>query len=111
MFQITTGFAEVHVLEPCSERFGFLVSNFRIVFAEILQYQIRDILDIMFPFFFTANVVDLTWLKTRLYDDYQVEVPTMIWNGLKLIRVSIQAYNSGSDADALIDALQALLDL
>jgi isopenicillin-N epimerase len=55
--------------------------------------------------------VDLNWLKTRLYDDYQVEAPTMIWNGLKLMRVSIQAYNSGSDADALIHALQALLDL
>jgi isopenicillin-N epimerase len=55
--------------------------------------------------------VDLAQLKARLYDEYRVEAPTLLWNGLKLIRISIQAYNSGSDVDALIDALHTLLDL
>jgi isopenicillin-N epimerase len=54
--------------------------------------------------------VDLTWLKRRLYDKYRVEAPTIMWNGMKLIRISIQAYNNGSDADALIDGLHSLLD-
>jgi selenocysteine lyase/cysteine desulfurase len=35
----------------------------------------------------------------------------MQWNETKLMRVSIQAYNSRSDADALIEALQTLLEL
>jgi isopenicillin-N epimerase len=54
--------------------------------------------------------VDLAWLKTRLYDEYRVEVPTMFWNGMKLMRISVQAYNNGSDADALIDGLSKLVD-
>lgn len=54
---------------------------------------------------------DLKQLKTRLYDEFRIEVPTMEWNGMKLMRVSIQAYNSRSDADALIEALQTLLEL
>ena len=54
--------------------------------------------------------IDLTRLKARLYDEYHIEAPTLLWNGLKLIRISIQAYNNRSDADALIEALQVLLD-
>jgi selenocysteine lyase/cysteine desulfurase len=52
----------------------------------------------------------LTRLKARLYDEYHIEVPTLLWNRLKLIRISIQAYNNGSDADALIEALRSLLN-
>lgn len=54
---------------------------------------------------------DLASLKTRLYDEYRIEVPTILWNGQKLIRISIQAYNSRSDADAVVAALQTLLEL
>jgi selenocysteine lyase/cysteine desulfurase len=53
---------------------------------------------------------DLIQLKRRLYDEYRVEAPVMLWNGMNLMRVSIQAYNNGSDAEALIRALQTLLD-
>lgn len=53
---------------------------------------------------------DLKQLKRRLYDEFRVEVPMMQWNGMKLMRISIQAYNSRSDADALIEALQTLLE-
>jgi isopenicillin-N epimerase len=54
---------------------------------------------------------DLARLKADLYDDFRIEIPVIQWNGLKLIRVSIQAYNSRSDADALVEALQKLLEL
>ena len=54
---------------------------------------------------------DLALLKAGLYNDFQIEVPTILWNDQKLIRVSIQAYNSRSDAQALIDALTTLLEL
>jgi isopenicillin-N epimerase len=53
--------------------------------------------------------VDIETLKTRLYNDFRVEVPLTEWNGLKLIRVSIQGYNTRSDVDALLNALQKLL--
>lgn len=53
--------------------------------------------------------VDITRLSERLLRDYHIEVPLMRWNGLPLIRVSFQAYNDRSDADALIDALAELL--
>lgn len=52
---------------------------------------------------------DITQLKARMYDEYQVEVPLIEWNGLKLIRYSFQAYNSARDIDALITALETLL--
>ena len=52
---------------------------------------------------------DLVALKTRLYDEYRVEVPLAAWNGKKLIRVSIQGYNTSQDVDVLLDALSSLL--
>jgi isopenicillin-N epimerase len=53
---------------------------------------------------------DLAALKARLYDDYRIEVPLADWNGRKLIRVSVQGYNSPADIDHLIASLRTLLD-
>ena len=53
---------------------------------------------------------DTTLLKTRLYDEFGVEVPLMTWQNKPYIRVSIQAYNSPADVDRLLDALARLLD-
>jgi len=50
---------------------------------------------------------DTTALKTRLYDDYRVEVPLVEWNGNTLIRVSMQGYNTENDIGALIEALSS----
>ena len=52
---------------------------------------------------------DLKELKTRLYDEFQVEVPLIEWNGFKLIRISVQGYNTQEDADALVAGLARLL--
>jgi isopenicillin-N epimerase len=52
---------------------------------------------------------DLAALKARLYDDFGVEVPLMDWNGIKLVRISVQAYNTPANLNALYDALKALL--
>ena len=51
----------------------------------------------------------LETLKTRLYDEYRVEVPLIRWNGQAFIRVSFQAYNDEADRDALVHALSRLL--
>ena len=52
---------------------------------------------------------DLERLKTSLYDDYRIEVPTILWNGQKFLRVSFQGYNDQEDADRLISALERLI--
>ena len=51
---------------------------------------------------------DLAALKTRLYDEYRIEIPLIEWNNRKLIRVSIQGYNTEEDVDRLLAALTAL---
>jgi isopenicillin-N epimerase len=61
---------------------------------------------------FTAPLpadVDVAVLKSRLYDDYRIEVPVLEWNGNKLIRVSVQGYNTRADLQRLYDALSSLL--
>jgi len=55
------------------------------------------------------TVTDTNLLKKRLYDDYRVEIPVIEWNGNKLIRVSVQGYNTKRDVDALLSALSILL--
>ncbi len=52
---------------------------------------------------------NIALLKNRLYEEYKVEVPLIEWQNRKLIRVSIQAYNSNMDSQILLDALQKLL--
>jgi isopenicillin-N epimerase len=52
---------------------------------------------------------DIVSLKSRLYDEYRVEIPLTTWGKKKLIRVSIQGYNTRKDVDKLVEALSALL--
>lgn len=52
---------------------------------------------------------NLILLKSRLYDEFKVEIPLVPWQDRQFVRVSIQAYNDRSDADALLDGLKALL--
>ena len=52
---------------------------------------------------------NLTMLKDRLWDEYQVEVPMVGWGGGHYVRVSLQCYNSAADIDRLVEALERLL--
>jgi isopenicillin-N epimerase len=52
---------------------------------------------------------DLVRLKSRLYDEYKIEVPLVEWQDRQFIRISMQGYNSQDDVVALVNALQALL--
>jgi len=52
---------------------------------------------------------DINVLKARLYDEYNIEVPLIDWNGNKLIRVSVQGYNTRRDIDELCRALSLLI--
>lgn len=48
-------------------------------------------------------------VQTRLWEEFQIEVPCMEWNGTPLIRISIQAYNTPEDVDRLLEGLRAVL--
>jgi len=47
--------------------------------------------------------------KRRLYDDYRIEIPIHRWGDGSLVRVSVQGYNSTSDLDQLVAAIEELL--
>ena len=51
-------------------------------------------------------VEDADGLKARLYDVHRIEIPVIRWEGMTLVRVSVQAYNDPSDLEALYVALE-----
>jgi len=51
---------------------------------------------------------DADALKTRLWDEYRIEVPVGARRGAS-IRVSVQGYNTRQDIERLLDALETLL--
>ncbi|MEQ8676507.1 MAG: aminotransferase class V-fold PLP-dependent enzyme [Aggregatilineales bacterium] len=54
---------------------------------------------------------DVMALKERLYNEYKIELPGIIWNGMPFLRISVQGYNTENDMDKLIEALQVELAL
>lgn len=52
---------------------------------------------------------NLAALKSRLYDEYKIEVPLTEWQDKQFIRISVQGYNTQEDIDALVRALETLL--
>ena len=56
-----------------------------------------------FPF------ADAEAARTRLWAERKIEVPVTSWNGRALVRVSIQAYNTEADVDALAAGLRSLV--
>jgi isopenicillin-N epimerase len=55
------------------------------------------------------NVENLSDFQTLLYQQYQIEVPCIQWKDLQFIRISVQGYNSSSDIEALISALDQMI--
>ena len=51
----------------------------------------------------------LARLGTRLWDDYQIEIPHTRWQGHEFLRLSVQAYTSVADIEKLLDALKTAL--
>ena len=51
---------------------------------------------------------DPAQLKTRLYDEFRIEVPIVTWQNRQFIRISIQAYNTLEDVEKLVDALRKI---
>jgi len=54
--------------------------------------------------------IDTSQLQVVLRHDFNIEIPLIYWNGMNLIRLSIQGYNSKRDINALISALTLYLN-
>jgi isopenicillin-N epimerase len=54
--------------------------------------------------------LDARQIQTELRQKFNIEIPMICWNGMNLIRLSVQGYNSHTDIEALISALNFLLD-
>jgi isopenicillin-N epimerase len=52
---------------------------------------------------------DLTAFNRLLYAKYRIQIPCIAWNKRQFLRVSVQAYNSDADLQALANALQVEL--
>lgn len=52
---------------------------------------------------------DIVTLQSRLYDEYNIEIPLTEWHGRQFIRISVQGYNTQGDIDSLVSALKTLL--
>lgn len=55
------------------------------------------------------QTADPLTLKTRLYDEFKIEVPMVQWQGRQFVRVSFQGYNTADDGRRLVEALQRLI--
>lgn len=63
-----------------------------------------------FQFFaVTLPLCNASELQKRLYDEFNIEVVTMTLDNQPLLRVSVQAYNTQDDMDALMEALPQVL--
>jgi isopenicillin-N epimerase len=52
------------------------------------------------------RIRDLAAFNSRLYQHYRIQIPCIAWNGRQFLRISVQAYNSQEDLDALFAALR-----
>ena len=52
---------------------------------------------------------NLPLLKTRLYDEYKIEVPLIQWQDRQFVRISVLGYNTREELDVLIQALGKLM--
>ena len=50
-------------------------------------------------------MTDTVALKTRLLEEFKIEMPMVTWHGQTFVRISVQGYNTRDDMDALVDAL------
>jgi isopenicillin-N epimerase len=52
---------------------------------------------------------DVSLVKSRLWDEFAIEIPEVQWNGRKFLRISVQAYNSPAQIDRLLEGLKVVL--
>ena len=56
-------------------------------------------------------IQDLAAFERQLLQQFRIEVPCIAWNNQQFMRISVQGYNTGSDLDVLVTAIEELLPL
>jgi isopenicillin-N epimerase len=51
---------------------------------------------------------DAPALQQRLREEWKIEIPVVAWNKRRLLRLSLQCYNSPADVESLLIALEAI---
>lgn len=105
-------FQEQHNWEKVREACHALAVQAQRRICELTGLPPLHVGDSWFRQMFTAPLpegTDIVELKRRLYDEFRIEVPPVQWGAHKLIRVSIQGYNTSRDVDRLLDPLGQLL--
>jgi isopenicillin-N epimerase len=54
-------------------------------------------------------LADAERARTRLWEEFKIEAPVTAWNNRRLLRVSIQGYNTAADVEALVAAVARLI--
>lgn len=54
-------------------------------------------------------VCDGEKLKKHLYDEFQIEIPYINWNGYYFLRISVQCYTTKEDIETFVSAVAKLL--
>jgi isopenicillin-N epimerase len=95
----------------------------RVACHDLLSQAIERICDLtglppLYPldsdFYFQMGIAplppsNLALLKSRLYEEFKIEVPLTQWHDKQFLRLSIQAYNDAQDVDKLLHSLEVLL--
>ncbi|WP_062193966.1 aminotransferase class V-fold PLP-dependent enzyme [Anaerolinea thermolimosa] len=97
------------VRKTCHDRLRWTVEHLCALVGKSPLYPLDSDLYYQMAIAPLPETTDLQVLKDRLYDEFQVEVPFIEWNGNKFVRVSVQGYNTREDVEALCRGLEELL--
>jgi isopenicillin-N epimerase len=99
-----------HVQKDCHDlimeylpKFSALTGN-PLLYHDENQYQQMACFEI-------PHMQNLELYKSQLYDQFNIEIPTIEWSQRHFLRISIQAYNHPSDLNALLAALAILIPI
>ena len=80
------------------------LTGFPLLYHNDNQYQQMACIEI-------PRMQNLELDKSQLYDQFNIEIPTIEWSQRHFLRISIQAYNHPSDLNALLAALAILIPI
>jgi selenocysteine lyase/cysteine desulfurase len=55
------------------------------------------------------NQADVAKLAQTLYKEHRINVPVMTWNGVNLLRLSVQEYTSQAQVDKLVEVVVSIV--
>ena len=97
------------VRERCHELLGKTLDDLEAVTGLETLYPTHSDLYAQLAVAALPEIGDPDVFKTRLYDEYHIEIPLTSYNAKPFLRISVQAYNSAADLDALVAAVKKMI--